>query len=76
MRHIDYGLGVLTREAFDVFRSEEVFDLARLYQQLLADGRLAGYEVDERFYEVGSFAGIEEFRRLVVGAGGADGSNV
>ncbi len=68
MRHIDYGLGVLTREAFDAYGSEEVFDLAQLYQALLADDRLAGYEVGERFYEVGSFSGIEEFRRLAEGA--------
>lgn len=67
MRHIDYGLGVLTREAFDAFRDEEAFDLARVYQSLLAEDRLAGYEVGERFYEVGSLAGIEEFRRVAAG---------
>ena len=65
MKHIDFGLGVLTREAFDAFANEEAFDLARVYQKLLAADRLAGYEVHERFYEVGSHAGIEEFRNFI-----------
>lgn len=56
MRHIDYGLGVFHRSAFD--RSHA--DLASLYQDLLADDALAGYEVPERFYEVGSFDGIRD----------------
>lgn len=62
MRHIDYGLGVLTAEAFDAMANEEVFDLAEVYQAALAANRLAAYEVRERFYEVGSHDGIEEFR--------------
>jgi len=40
-------------------------DLAKLYQTLLAKGKLAGYEVAERFYEIGSVAGLEEFRLLM-----------
>lgn len=62
MRHIDYGLGVLTAEAFDATAHEEVVDLAQVYQSALAADRLAGYEVTERFYEVGSHSGIEDFR--------------
>jgi N-acetyl-alpha-D-muramate 1-phosphate uridylyltransferase len=62
MRHIDYGLGVLTAEAFDALAHEEVFDLAQVYQAALAVDRLAAYEITERFYEVGSHTGIEEFR--------------
>ena len=58
MRHIDYGLGVLSsRTIADI---ETPCDLVSVYQRLLADDQLATYEVHERFYEVGSFAGIEE----------------
>ena len=56
MRHIDYGLGVFRQSAFDGSQA----DLATLYQDLLAAGELAGYEVAERFYEVGSFEGIRD----------------
>ncbi len=61
MQHIDYGLGILTPALFDEMRAE-TFDLAELYERLVQDGRLAAFEVLERFHEVGSFAGLEEFR--------------
>jgi len=35
---------------------------------LLARGQLAGCEVPERFYEIGSHAGLEELDRLLRGA--------
>lgn len=60
MQYIDFGLGILNKKAFDLVPNNEVFDLALLYQMLLQKKQLAGYEVKERFYEVGSFAGIEE----------------
>ena len=60
MRHIDYGLGVFRTAAFDEVPAEGAHDLADLYQSLLARGELAGFEVRERFYETGSFAGIRE----------------
>jgi len=49
MQYIDYGLGVFRREAFDVVPEGQVYDLAKLYQELLAKGQLHGYEVFERF---------------------------
>jgi NDP-sugar pyrophosphorylase family protein len=65
MRHIDYGLGAFTSRAFDRFADDAAFDLADLYQRLLADGTLAAYEVDGRFYEIGSPAGLAETRALL-----------
>jgi NDP-sugar pyrophosphorylase family protein len=65
MRHIDYGLGVLRRVAFDVVPAGEPYDLASLYQDLVQRGELAAYEVDQRFYEIGSFEGLEETRRYL-----------
>jgi MurNAc alpha-1-phosphate uridylyltransferase len=62
MHHIDYGLGAFRIEAFDGYRTEEAFDLADVYQRLLAADRLAGYEVPGRFYEIGSPSGLAETR--------------
>jgi NDP-sugar pyrophosphorylase family protein len=62
MRHIDYGLGVFAARAFDRFAPEAAFDLAELYQRLLAAGTLAACEVPGRFYEIGSPAGLAETR--------------
>ena len=60
MRHIDYGLGVFRAQVFDRIPGDRPSDLARLYADLLAEGQLAGFEVPARFYEIGSFAGIQE----------------
>jgi len=65
MHHIDYGLGVFRREAFANVADGAGLDLAKLYQALLAKEQLAGYEVTERFYEIGSVAGLQEFRELM-----------
>lgn len=65
MRWIDYGLGLFRRAAFDLVPAHKPYDLALLYQQLFQRGQLAGFEVHERFYEIGSFAGLEETRRFL-----------
>ena len=65
MRHIDYGLGVFTQSAFATVPDDPPYDLAALYQDLLKRGELAAYEASQRFYEVGSFAGLEETRRYL-----------
>jgi NDP-sugar pyrophosphorylase family protein len=62
MQHIDYGLGILTAGAFDAVAGVDPLDLATLYQTLIARDALAGYEVQERFYEIGSHEGLEELR--------------
>ena len=62
MRHIDYGLGVFQREAFATVPEDMPYDLADLYQFLLEKGELAAFEVMERFYEIGSIAGLEELK--------------
>jgi hypothetical protein len=36
------------------------FDLSKVYNDLSLTGELAGYEVFERFYEVGSHQGITD----------------
>jgi hypothetical protein len=43
----------------------EPFDLARVYENLLAAGQLAAYEVSSRFYEIGSPEGLQETRALL-----------
>jgi len=67
MQHIDYGLGVLTDGALAPVPPDRPSDLAAVYQRLLADGDLAGVEVIDRFYEIGSPEGLEETRAFVAG---------
>jgi len=60
MRHIDYGLGVLHAAAMTRVPAGTSSDLATLYQELLEAGDLAAFEAPHRFYEIGSFSGIQE----------------
>ena len=63
MEWIDFGLTVLTQDLVREIPSGAVADLADLYRSLSARGDLAGFEVTERFYEVGSLEGISELER-------------
>ena len=62
MVFIDYGATILRRDALDLMKSSPC-DLAWLYRQLVDSNLLIGYEVTTRFYEIGSFAGLEDAAR-------------
>jgi NDP-sugar pyrophosphorylase family protein len=60
MNHVDYGLGAFRAEAFDGYPRDAAVDLADVQQALAARGQLAGHLIAERFYEIGSPAGLQE----------------
>jgi NDP-sugar pyrophosphorylase family protein len=66
MHHIDYGLSLFRATAFEAWPSDQPFDVAEVMQKLLAAGDLAGFEVSERFYEIGSAAGLAELEGVIV----------
>lgn len=67
MHHVDYGLGLFRADAFRarVEAGGAAWDLAALYQDLVGRHDLAGYEVPNRFYEIGSPEGLEDTRALL-----------
>jgi NDP-sugar pyrophosphorylase family protein len=65
MSYIDYGLMICTREIFDNSPNDVAFDLADTLEDLSRKGELAGHEVNQRFYEIGSPAGLAELDRLL-----------
>ena len=61
---IDYGLSALSRQVVaDELPLGARADLAALFHELSVRGSLAGLEVAQRFYEIGSPAGLEDFER-------------
>jgi NDP-sugar pyrophosphorylase family protein len=60
MHYIDYGLGLLQGAALHAYSVGESFDLSKVYNDLSLASELAGYEVFERFYEIGSHQGIAD----------------
>ncbi len=62
MRHIDYGLGILTTGVLEDVPTDRPADLALIYKRIAERGELAGQEVEQRFYEIGSPEGLREIR--------------
>jgi NDP-sugar pyrophosphorylase family protein len=77
--YIDYGLLLFRRDAFAAF-DDEPFDLAAVVERLVAQRRLAAFEVAERFHDIGTVTAWRETdawatetdlaTRLAGGAGG------
>ena len=65
MQHIDYGLSLFQATVFNAYTADRPFDLADVLGQLVQEKQLAGYEVRERFYEIGSPAGLAELESLL-----------
>ncbi len=65
MRHIDYGLAVLTSAALEPYPTDRAFDLVTVYQDLLVAGQLAAFEVPDRFFEIGSPEGFRDTEALL-----------
>ena len=63
MAHIDYGVALLRRTALERIPANEPYDLADLYRNLVDEKQMAGHEVSQRFYEIGSPAGLQEHSR-------------
>ena len=65
MRHIDYGLSLFQASVFKSYSAGQPFDLAEVMGGLVRERQLAGYEVRDRFYEIGSPAGLAELESLL-----------
>ena len=65
MNYIDYGVQLLRREAITRIPVGAKADLADLYRQLVSERRMIGYEISNRFYEIGTPQALEETRRFL-----------
>ena len=54
MEHVDYGLNLFNASLFQA----DISDLSQLQTALATDGRMAGYEVENPYFEIGSRAGL------------------
>jgi len=66
MRHIDYGLSVLTAATITEWVVPGVpADLANLFHELSIQRKLRAFEVFDRFYEIGSPQGLADFEEYL-----------
>jgi NDP-sugar pyrophosphorylase family protein len=64
MECINYGVSVLRKEAISLIPPGRQFSQEEFYQMLIEERQLLAFETSQRFYEIGSPAGLEEFRGL------------
>jgi NDP-sugar pyrophosphorylase family protein len=65
MQHIDWGMNMVKASLLEEQPAGTSFDLASVLSDLARSGRLAGYEVTSRFYEIGSIEGLRETDALL-----------
>jgi len=65
MAHIDYGASLFRTGLLDRVPADRPYELADLCRELASAGLLAGYEVSQRFYEVGSLEGLRQAERYL-----------
>ena len=65
MDFVDYGLSIFSKNFFVNHPFNNNFDLSELLQSLSCSRSLAGIEVKERFFEIGSLSGINETENFI-----------
>lgn len=65
LEYIDAGLSILKKEVLNLIPEDEPYDLQELYKTLVSEQEMSAYEARQRFYQIGSFEGFEEFKNLV-----------
>ena len=65
MVYIEYGANIFRKEALRLIPENQPCSLDDLFPILIEQRELLAYEVEERFYEIGSLQGLKEFEEFV-----------
>ena len=65
MIYIDYGASIFRKKVLDLIPANTVYSMGELYNCLINIKQLISYEVDQRFYEIGSPGGLKQFANYV-----------
>ena len=61
---IDAGLYLFKKDDFKNITKKK-FNLSILINKLIGRKRLRGYKIKRKFYEIGSYKGLDDFKRYV-----------
>ena len=67
MVYIDYGASIFTKEALHLVPENHVYSLEDLFIRLIEKEQLLAFEVNDRFYEIGSPQDLKDFEAFVKG---------
>jgi len=63
--YIDNGLSILNKKILEFIPDKQVFALENIFKQLAFEQKIYAYITEQKFYEIGSFSGLENFKKLV-----------
>lgn len=67
LSYIDYGANIFRKEILKLIPEDTFYSLESLFQQLIQQDSLMGYEVKQRFFEIGSPQGLDDFTAFIAG---------
>lgn len=62
---IDYGVLLFNKKVLDLIPENQVYPLEKVVTDLIQQKELAAYETKNRFYEIGSHTGLDEFTKYI-----------
>lgn len=65
MEYIDYGLSIFRKKALKFLSKDTFCDLSHLHKALIKKEQLLAFESEVRFYTIGSFQELEEFKKYI-----------
>lgn len=66
MVYIDEGISILRKETLGDFPSRTPFPLDEIFQRLISKKELLAFQTNQRFYEIGSPQGLDDFKKLIL----------
>lgn len=65
LQFIDYGVSYVNKSIFVNIKKNKRFELAELFEKISQKNMLSKYVVKKRFYEIGSYNGINDFKNYL-----------
>ena len=63
--YIDYGVSYVSKKLFIKYKKNKKIDLSLIYSEISNKDLLKGYVVKKRFYEIGSYNGINDLKNFL-----------
>ncbi len=65
MEYIDYGISMLDKSILKQIPKDRYMDLSDIYHKLVENKLMSGYEIRNRFYEIGTSFSLTEFKKFI-----------
>lgn len=65
LTYIDAGLSIFKKEILYTIPESQFFSLGEVYARLIRENELLAFETKQKFYDIGSFRDLEEFKKFV-----------